>query len=71
MKDVPATQSRVAHKLLERMSEPPPAGGGGRRRRDEPGETPAAPAEPLGPIDVTEMEGVAMVRLLPEVAGRR
>ncbi len=39
MKDVPSTQSRVAHKLLERMSEPPPPedeeerGGPGRRAR--------------------------------------
>jgi anti-anti-sigma factor len=59
MKDVPTTQSRVAHKLLERMSEPPPD----EEEEEEP--SPAAPAEPLGPIDVTRMEGVAMVRLLP------
>ena len=65
MKDVPATQSRVAHKLLERMSEPPPP-----EEEEEEEETslatPAAPAAPLGPIDVTKMEGVAMVRLLPK-----
>ena len=62
MKDVPTTQSRVAHKLLERMSEPPPP----EEEKEEETSlaTPAAPPEPLGPLDVTEMEGVAMVRLL-------
>ena len=63
MKDVPSTQSRVAHKLLERMSEPPPP-----EEEEEEEETslvtPEAPPEPLGPLDVTKMEGVAMVRLL-------
>jgi anti-anti-sigma factor len=66
MKDVPTTQSRVAHKLLERMSEPPPAEEEEEEEEDASPATPAAPAEPLGPIDVTNMEGVAMVRLLPK-----
>jgi anti-anti-sigma factor len=67
MKDVPATQSRVAHKLLERMSEPPPPEEEQGEEEEAPSPAkPAAPPEPLGPIDVTEMEGVAMVRLLPK-----
>ena len=64
MKDVPATQSRVAHKLLERMSDPPP-----EEEEEEEVATPAtpqAPPEPAGPFTVREMEGVAMVRLLPK-----
>jgi len=63
MKDVPATQSRVAHKLLERMTEAPPPE---EQEEEEEETTPAAPPEPVGPIDVTKMEGVAMVRLLPK-----
>jgi anti-anti-sigma factor len=76
MKDVPSTQSKVAHKLLERMSESAPA--------EEAPKTTAAPAaavtpaavspaappppvpEPQGTIDVWEMEGVTLVRLLPK-----
>jgi anti-anti-sigma factor len=60
MKDVPATQSKVAHKLLERMTEPPP------EEEDEEEAAPAAPAEPPRPIDVMEVEGVTMVRLRPK-----
>jgi anti-anti-sigma factor len=64
MKDVPATQARVAHKLLERMTESAP-----EEEEEEVATAPTAPAvaaEPAGPIDVTEVEGVAMVRLLPK-----
>jgi anti-anti-sigma factor len=61
LKDVPASQSRVASKLLERMNEPEAA--------PEPPESvavaepPVAP-EPVGSVDVTHREGVALVRLL-------
>jgi anti-anti-sigma factor len=58
LRDVPASQSRVAHQLLERLSTP---------ARAEESTTHAEPTTVTeGNIDVMQMEGVTLVRLLPK-----
>lgn len=62
LKDVSTVQSRVANRLLERL-------GGGDPEATEAGGPPTTheePGEPQGPLDVTQMEGVSLVRLLPK-----
>ncbi len=51
MRDVSVSQSRMAHQILERLATPPPP---------KPGES----AEPEGSLDVAQIDGVTMVRLL-------
>jgi len=65
LKDISTVQSRVANQLLERMNDPEEAEPEDEEEAEEPTAPPAAP-EPQGTLDVTQMEGVAIVRLLPK-----
>jgi anti-anti-sigma factor len=69
LKDISTVQSRAANQLLERLSSASEAGAAPAPPAAEIGEQPTideGPPEPQGTLDVTQMEGVSLVRLLPK-----
>jgi anti-anti-sigma factor len=73
LKDVPTTQSKVAHRILERMNEPEEATKSPAEPAPAPAPAPAAaaavavaPPEPQGSVEVMRMDGMSLVRLLPK-----